>query len=78
MLEKLNDTLKEHHTKINQRKTKVLVCIEQQICANVALDGIMLEKQFTILLYLESKITIDGKSHTDTVGQRRLIQSSIK
>lgn len=76
MLEKFNDTLKEHHKIINKRKIKILVCSEQQIYANVALDEIMLEKQFTNLLYLESKS--DKKSHTDTVGQRRLVQSFIK
>jgi len=52
--------------KINQRKTKILICSKQQIYANITLDGIPLEavQSFT---YLGSKITSDGKSHTDIV-----------
>lgn len=66
MLEKINDTLKEHYMKINQRKTKILICSKQQIYANITLDGIMLETVQSFS-YLGSKISSDGKSRTDIV-----------
>lgn len=42
MLKKQN-TLKKYHVKINQQKTKVLICSKHQINANIFLDGKMLE-----------------------------------
>lgn len=52
--------------KINQRKTKILICRKQKIYVNTVLDGIFLEtdQNFT---YLGSKITSDNKTHRDTV-----------
>lgn len=54
MLKKMNDTLKK--LKINQRKTKILICNKQQIYANIVLDEILLGtiQSFT---YPGSKIT---------------------
>lgn len=70
MLEEMNDTLKEHYIKINQRKTKILLCNKQQFYANIVLDGMLMEtvQNFTYIdKYLGNKITSDWKSHTDTI-----------
>jgi len=67
MLEKMNNTLKEYYTKKNQQKTKIIIiCSKQQICSNIALDGLMLEivQSFT---YLGSKITRYRKSCSNTI-----------
>lgn len=66
MLEKMNDTLKEDYTKINQRKTKSLICSKHQIYANIVLDEVLLEtiQNFT---YLGSKTRSNRRSHTDIV-----------
>lgn len=69
----MNGTLKEHHIKINHRKTKVLVCNKQQIYANIVLDGLMLEKVQNVDTYLGSKIPSIYKSHTNTIKQ--IVQS---
>jgi len=68
MLKKMNDTLKEYHMKINQRKTKVLICSKQQIYANIFLNGKMLETVQNFI-YLGSKITSDGNSNTDIISR---------
>jgi len=34
MIEKMNGTLKEYNIKVNQRKTKVMICSRQQLYAN--------------------------------------------
>jgi len=66
VLKYLNGILKEYNIKINQRTIKVMIYSRQQLYPNIALDGIILEtvQSFT---YLGSKITNDGKSHTDTI-----------
>lgn len=78
MLEKINDTFKEYNMKINQWKIKILIQLfsnKQQIYPDIFLDGIMLEMVHSFT-YLESKITNDGKSHTETVSQiMRAIQT---
>jgi len=68
MLKKMNDTLQEHHMKINQRTTKVLICNKQQIYANILLKGQMLETVQNFI-YLLSKITSDGNRNTGIISR---------
>jgi hypothetical protein len=72
MLKKVNDTLKEHYMKINQRKTKILICIKQPIYANITLDGILLETVQSIT-YPGSKSQAMGKA----IRIRRVCQKNL-
>jgi len=69
-MKKINYKKRRYLDKLNdaeiRRKTKILICNEEQICSDISLVGILLKtvQSFTCL---GSKITSDGIRHTDKV-----------
>jgi len=64
MLTKMNDSCKEYGMKINENKTKILICSKQELISNITVEGEKLET-VQCFTYLGSKVRYDGKSEMD-------------
>uniref|UniRef100_A0A2S2QAL0 Reverse transcriptase domain-containing protein n=1 Tax=Sipha flava TaxID=143950 RepID=A0A2S2QAL0_9HEMI len=64
ILTKMNDSCKEYKMKINNSKTKILICSKQKLLSNITIENEKLET-VQCFICLGSKITHDGRSEMD-------------